>query len=171
MTINVSLSESLATAKPIAQLSKPSKYPEAFRLAVAEAYRSGASLKDVGMKFDMSKGQVAGILSRAGIFKEITRRVPAAPKKPRPERYHRLVLPKFKSQPFRERVPPAPFLGVSLKDRVDGQQCSFPKPQDFDPRNPRYCGQPTNGKTYCPACMSILYVPPQARNRNPRPRA
>lgn len=170
MNANVPLQELLATAKPIAQLSKASKYPEAFRLAVAEAYRSGKSLKDVGMQFDMSKGQVAGILSRAGIFKEVTRRVPAAPKKPKPIRYHALVLPKFKSQPFRERVPPAPFLGVSLTDRKPGQ-CAFPKAQDFDPRTPLYCGQPTSSGPYCPACASVMYQAPQARNRNPRPRA
>lgn len=137
---------------------------------VCTLFQAGKSMGEIGIALGMTRGSVAGIIHRAGLFQK---RAPRAPKpfKAKTSNTNRLIKkPKIRATPFRERVPPAPFLGVSLMDRERGQ-CAFPAVKDFDPRNPLYCGQPTSSGPYCPACASIMYQPMQARHREPRPRA
>jgi hypothetical protein len=167
MTVNIAPGN-VATGQPIAQLGRPSKYPEEFRMAVADFYRRGASLASVGIEFNLTKGQVAGMLSRAGIFKEAQRRGPAAPKKAKAKRQHALVIPKFNRVPFAERAAVVVPLNIPFLER-NRDQCA--QLYGDDPRTMTWCGHPCYGTLpYCLAHSQINYQPPQARNRAPRPR-
>jgi hypothetical protein len=155
MTANVS-PEQIATARPIAPLSKPSKYSEEFRLAIAEEYRGGASLAGVGIKFNLTKGQVAGMLSRAGVFVERPRRGPTVPKKAKPARTHNFVVPKFRRDPFKERVAPVAPLNIPfLQRKLD--QCAWIEAVT-DPAAQTCCGHPTYGTTsWCEGHAQIVF--------------
>lgn len=135
-----------------------------------ELFKAGKQLTEIAAELGMTRGSVAGIVNRAGLFKQ---RVKVA--KPRgPSKKHspdRLITrPKFRKESFRRNISAAPFLGVSLLDRAFGQ-CAYPDPLNFDPREPKYCGQPVfESERYCEACCSVMYRPADARERAPRPR-
>lgn len=145
------------------------KHPRADE--VCELFKAGKAMSAIAAELGLTRGSVAGILGRAGMFKQ---RAPRQKKATRPKitQWARVtVRPKVRAQPFRERIPPAPFLGVPLLERKFNQ-CAYPDPTNFDPRNALYCGQPTSGTLpYCEACMAVMYRPAEARERAPRPRA
>jgi hypothetical protein len=144
------------------------KHPRADE--VCALFNAGKALSEIASELHLTRGSVAGIIHRAGLFQK---RAPRKPKeqKAKPTRHHGLVMPKFKAQPFRERIPEVPFLGLSIY-QLSAETCRNPDPKCDDPRAMTYCGQPVYGSLpYCAACAAINYMPPQARNRAPRPRA
>jgi hypothetical protein len=137
---------------------------------VCELFTAGKQLTEIATELGMTRGQVAGIVNRAGLFKkrEKVARPRGPSKKHLPDRL--ITRPKFRKETFRRNISAAPFLGVPLLERKF-DQCAYPDPHNFDPREPKYCGQPVfESKRYCEACCSVMYQPPQARTRNPRPR-
>lgn len=137
-----------------------------------EMFKSGKTMTEIALALDMSRGQVAGIIGRAGLFKKrvLGQKRSTKPKIKQTNTNGIILRPKFRTEPFKVKISPAPFLGVSLMDRKFGQ-CAYPDPHNFDKHNPKFCGQPTSGdRPYCPACAQIMYQPPQSRHYAPRPR-
>lgn len=138
--------------------------------AVREMFLAGKQLTVISEELKMTRGSVAGIVNRSGLFKKRlrveTRRGPT--RKANPDRI--IVRPKFRTEAFRKRVSAAPFLGVRI-DQLNATTCRNPDPKCDTPSLQTYCGQPVHGALpYCLACAQINYAPPQARNRDPRPR-
>lgn len=154
------------TLAPIRALTKPGKYDEAFRQTVANMYRGGATLSKIEHEFNLTRGKVAGILKRAGIFAEISRRQPAKPKPPL--RGRRIHPPKFNCVPFQEQVAEVVPLHLPFpRERLD--QCAFM--YGDDPSAMTCCGHPVYGTTsWCEAHLRIVSQPAQPKYREPRPR-
>lgn len=169
MNANVTEQE-IATAVPI-QGAYNRKWSDRTIAAVIDAYNTGLTFSQIGQLFDINKNQAAGILNRAGALKKRVLGQKRSGGKPQNKNTNRIVIaPKFKAEPFGRKMSAAPFLGVPLLQRKFNQ-CAYPDPNNFDPRNALYCGQPTYGTLpYCEACMSVMYIPAKARNRAPRPR-
>lgn len=169
MNANVSEQE-IATAVPI-QGAYNRKWSDRTIAAVIEAYNLGLTFTQIGQQFDINKNQAAGILNRAGALKKRVLGQKRSGIKPQNKNTNNVnPRKKFKAEPFDCKVSAAPFLGVPLLKRRFNQ-CAYPDPNNFDPRNALYCGQPTYGTMpYCEACMSVMYVPAKARHRAPRPR-
>jgi hypothetical protein len=137
---------------------------------VCEMFSAGKQLTEIAAELGMTRGSVAGIVNRAGLFKKRlkveTRLGPS--RKANPDRI--IAKPKFRTEAFRKRVSAAPFLGFRL-DELTATTCRNPDPKCDTPSLQTYCGQPVYGAfPYCLACAQINYAPPQARNRDPRPR-
>lgn len=136
---------------------------------VCALFKAGKSMGDIGLKLGLTRGSVAGIIGRAGLFQK---RMPrqAKPPKVKTGANRQITTPKFSAQPFRARVTSAPFLGIDLY-QLTSQTCKNPDPKCDDPRTMTYCGQLVYGTLpYCAACASINYAPAQARYREARPR-
>jgi hypothetical protein len=164
MTANVS-PEQIATAVP---LHMHPKRPPEFIAAVIKAYNDGMSYSEIGIEFDLTRNQAAGILNRAGVLKKRTKGRKAYPA--RPKRGNQIVAPpKFRAVPFEERVAPVEPLNIPFLDRrLD--QCSLIAVVT-DPADQTCCGHPTYGSTsWCRAHAQIVFQPYQARHRAPRPR-
>lgn len=146
------------------------KYSTEMVQDVVAMYRAGHPYDDVCDKYDINRNQVAGILNRAGAIKKM-KRGKAKLFKAKTNNTNRIITPPtFKKVPFRERLSPAPFLGLDIY-QLNSQTCRNPNPKWDDPATQTYCGQPVFGTLpYCEACASINYRPADARIREPRPR-
>ena len=110
---------------------------------ICNAYNAGKSLNTIAHEFSLTRNQVAGILSRNGMFK--TRRKATIKSKP-PKPIRRAPLRQFKSSPFRPAQDPVVPLGVNLTDLAH-DQCRWP----YGEGPYTFCGHKKSAshKSYC----------------------
>ena len=153
----------------------PFRYPPEQVSEIVRKFSDGMTTRALATECGMTVGQIAGILDRAGAFKHSRPKI-TRPKKERETR-KRIVRNfgtritssvEFAPEPFECRAADVVPLNVSLFD-LRRDQCR--QPYGDDPREMTYCGHPAYGTLpYCLAHCRVNYQPPQARNRNPRPR-
>jgi hypothetical protein len=150
--------------------------PAETTLKVCELFKSGQSVDKIAAQFGYTRGKVAGIINRAGLFKK---RVLGRKPKLSPQRKTRSGGPKsvkFRADPFTERAAVVVPLMVEFLDRDMGRQCAqpystLPEGEPWHPAHIAWCGHPCYGTLpYCLAHSQINYRPAEARNRAPRPR-
>lgn len=139
---------------------------------ICERYEAGATVTEVAVAMGLTRGQAAGVIERAGLFgtklqprraQGVPRSKAQKPQKPQPKARNQSV--------FSAVALSAPRLNLTLDD-LTSTTCRNPDPECDNPRDQTYCGQPVFGSLpYCAACARINYMPPQARDREPRPRA
>lgn len=147
---------------------KPTVYhSEDLKQRVVAGYLAGKQLKLIAAECGVSKNAIAGILLRAGIKR--TRPQQVAKPKARPVRHVAFQVPKFKPDKIKLRTAEVVPLNIPFLD-IGPNQCR--QMYGDDPRTMTFCGHECYGAApYCEAHFAINYLPPQARNREPRPRA
>ena len=138
-----------------------------FKQRVIAAALSGKSYDAIAKEFDVTRGQVAGFLHRAGV--KIARFV-----KPKKEKVVRNLGTRITTSielspvPFEPRVAPVEPLNILLLD-LEWHQCRHP--YGDEPATMTFCGHTAQpGQPYCAAHCAINYRTPEDRTRASRPR-
>lgn len=152
-------------------IRKKHKHSDELIDGIVAAYQQGKSFGIIMGEFNLSRGQVAGILNRAGVLKD---RVPKQPKiakiRAKTTNKDRIIRPpKFKQVNFTARVAAVESLRIPFLDRKPNQ-CAWID-ETTDPAAVTCCGHEVYGTgSWCLAHAQIVFVPYQARIREPRPR-
>lgn len=145
-----------------------SKYSDEFIASIIAAYKGGIPYTKIGETHNLTRGQIAGILRRAGVMEK---RPAPKPKvaKPKTNNTNRLIKePKFRTVPFKERAAAVVPLNIPFADRKPNQ-CAYL--YGDDPRTMTCCGHEAYGTmSWCLDHAMIVYRPADARDRAPRPR-
>lgn len=157
--------KSVSRAAPV--FGRAHKYSSDLIQQIVDEYVGGDSLAIIQNKHKLTRGQIAGILNRAGGFAK--RGKPIGKKRSVPVvKVKRIYLPKIKAVPFKPRKAEVVPLNIPFLDRQK-DQCAFL--YGDDPRTMTCCGQPAYGSgSWCDAHTQIVFQPYEARHRAPRPR-
>lgn len=141
-------------------------HSEDIKKQVIADYRTGKKLKDIAADLGITTMAIGGILYRAGVKRD--RPLPVAKPVARPIRHVAFQVPKIKPDRFEPRIADVAPLDIPFLD-IGPNQCR--QMYGDDPRTMTFCGHECYGVTpYCEAHFAINYLPPQSRNRAPRPR-
>lgn len=133
--------------------------------ALRELVLRNLSAREIGNELGVSRNATISKCSRMGITLKGARRPNPNRKSRKPRRVADGYLP-YKSSvslPEQPAEPPdaPPFLGIALLD-LGPRMCRYPEGE-----NPiLFCGQPTDGGSWCPYCRGIVFhkVEPAKRN-------
>lgn len=131
-------------------------------------YRAGDTFLQIAEKHGLTRNQVGGILSRAGVLNRMEQNRVARVTRPKQPKKEKLRVPKFNRVPFAERAAQVAPLNIPFLDRKR-DQCAYL--YGDDPKTMTCCGHQTYGTTsWCLAHAQIVFTPYQARAREARPR-
>jgi hypothetical protein len=134
---------------------------------IKSLFAGGTSIGRISTEMGLTRNQVAGVLDRANMF---THRERGKKKEKIRVRTRPFIVPgpkQFHAVKFKQRSAPVEPLHIPFLE-LERDHCR--QPYGDDPSTMTFCGHPKTVGSYCAQHAAINYMPPQARNRNARPR-